>query len=77
MRKMVESDRLLRIGQACRLLGVSHQTVRNWSAAGLLTPVRLPLSGHRRFRLEDVQLVANRMTGRLANDGDLVQDCAG
>lgn len=45
---------LLTIGEAAVLLGVTPQTIRNWTTAGKLAAVVTP-GGHRRYRREDVE----------------------
>ena len=52
-----EIGALIPIGSAARILGVSVDTVRRWSDAGTLPVVTLP-SGHRRYRVADVQALA-------------------
>ncbi len=47
---------LLSIGQAAKRLGVHPNRLRAWEKQGLLIPVRLP-TGHRRYRLEDIQRI--------------------
>jgi putative resolvase len=47
----------LSIGDAARILGVSVDTVRRWSDEGRVPVVVLP-SGHRRYRLADVEALA-------------------
>lgn len=43
--------------QAAKRLGVSARTLWRYQEAGRIEPVRLP-SGHRRFRVEDVDALA-------------------
>ena len=45
---------LLPIGQACRLLNVHSNTLRRWSAKGLIKEYRIGPGRHRRFRAEDI-----------------------
>lgn len=45
---------MIGVREAAQRLGVHENTVRNWSASGLLPSERLPGSGFRRFREEDV-----------------------
>ncbi len=47
---------LLPIGQAAKRLGVHPNRLRAWERQGLLIPIRLP-TGHRRYRLEDIQRI--------------------
>lgn len=51
---MPKSEELLWIGEAAGLLGVSTETIRNWTNAGKLAAVVTP-GGHRRYRREDVE----------------------
>lgn len=53
---------LLSIGEAANRLGISVDTLRRWSNEGRVPAVTLP-SGHRRFRLEDIEAM---VTGRSA-----------
>ena len=50
---------LLSIGAAAAQLGVSIDTLRRWSAAGRIPVVVLP-SGHRRYRLADIEALLGR-----------------
>ncbi len=45
---------MLTISEACQLLNVHSNTLRRWSAKGLITEYRVGLGGHRRFKVEDV-----------------------
>ena len=54
-------DRLVPIGEAARMLGVSRRTIRRWEARGILTCKRTP-GGHRRVWLSDIK----RLQGLLA-----------
>ena len=55
----------LRISQAAEYLGVSPNTLRNWTRAGKLKSYRNPLNGYRLFRRQDLQglLESVRRTG--------------
>ncbi len=46
---MNETDRLVSIGEAARLLGVSVPTLRAWDRSGRLRALRLPASGRRAY----------------------------
>ena len=50
----------LRSGEVGRMLGVSAKTIDRWADAGKIGHV-VTLGGHRRFRADDVALVAGRM----------------
>ena len=45
---------LLTTSQACRLLNVHSNTLRRWTARGLIEARRVYLGAHRRYRYEDV-----------------------
>ena len=49
-------------GEVARLLHVSPKTVSRWAGQGLL-PCVVTLGGHRRFRRDDVDEAARRMSG--------------
>ena len=59
----VAENEYLTPGQVARLLHVSPKTISRWAAQGLL-PCLVTLGGHRRFRREDVEEVARRMSGK-------------
>jgi excisionase family DNA binding protein len=61
MRDVDETD-YLTPGEVARLLHVSPKTVSRWAAQGLL-PCVVTLGGHRRFRRDDVEEAARRMSG--------------
>ena len=46
-------ERMLTPAEVVKLLGVTTQTLRRWSNAGILEPVVTP-GGHRRFRAGDI-----------------------
>jgi excisionase family DNA binding protein len=56
---------LMQVREAARALGVHENTLRRWADAGYINPVKLP-SGVRRFRVEDVVAVRERMFDGLA-----------
>jgi excisionase family DNA binding protein len=49
-----QTGRMLRTGEACRILCVHGNTLRRWSGQGMLNAYRVGPRGDRRFRLEDV-----------------------
>lgn len=54
-----EDERLVRIGQAAEIAGVSIDTLRRWDADGHIEAIRT-FGGQRRFRLGDIKaLVAS------------------
>ena len=58
-----EEDEYLGPGDVARVLHVSPKTVSRWAAQGLL-PCLVTLGGHRRFRRQDVEVIARRMSGK-------------
>lgn len=53
------TDQLVSVGVAAEKLGVSDDTIRRWADAGLLAAIVLP-SGHRRFRVADLDVFLTR-----------------
>ncbi len=51
----------LRIGEAARYLGVSPNTLRNWSRAGKIKTFRNPVNGYRLFRRVDLEDLLRRI----------------
>ncbi len=49
-----QRERMLRTGEACRILCIHSNTLRRWSEQGIIRAYRLGPRGDRRFRLEDV-----------------------
>ena len=52
--KKYETDRLLTVRDASRLLGVHNSTIRRWCRTGVLREYRIGLGRHRRFRHADL-----------------------
>ena len=48
-------SKLLSIGQAAKLLGVSIDTLRRWDASGRLRSIRSGPRGHRFFKSADIE----------------------
>lgn len=54
-------DGIVGVREAARLVGVHENTIRNWSAAGLLpVAAQVGVSGYRRFYLDDVRRLAQQ-----------------
>ena len=49
-----QTGRMLRTGQACRILCVHSNTLRRWCEQGIIKGYRVGPRGDRRFKLEDV-----------------------
>lgn len=56
---MNKHPRLLSIGKAAKLLGVSIQTLRRWDKSGKLLSFRPTSAGNRYYRREDIELFIN------------------
>lgn len=52
---MSSTDRLIQIGEAARLLGVSVPTLRAWDRSGRLRALRLPGSDRRVYRESELR----------------------
>jgi excisionase family DNA binding protein len=52
---MNDTDRLVPIGEAARLLGVSVPTLRGWDRSGSLPALRLPESNRRAYRESELR----------------------
>lgn len=55
-----DEGRLISIGKAAELLGVSVGTLRAWADKGLIRAIRLP-SGYRRFTREEIEETRRQM----------------
>ncbi|EOV9353859.1 IS607 family transposase [Campylobacter coli] len=53
-------NKLITIGQASKLLGVTIQTLRNWDKQGLLKPDEITKGGSRRYKLESLKNINNK-----------------
>lgn len=49
------NNKIVSIGQASNLLGVTIQTIRNWDKQGLLKPDDITKGGQRRYKLETLK----------------------
>jgi excisionase family DNA binding protein len=58
----------LNVRDAAKKLGVHENTVRNLEKRGQLKAVRLPGSGFRRFRKEDIERMRQEMWSQFAPD---------
>lgn len=50
-------DCLLRIGQVCRLFGITPDTLRHYEKKGLLTPVTDPQNGYRYYTVDQLDTI--------------------
>jgi excisionase family DNA binding protein len=56
----LSADKLLSIGKAAELLGVSVGTLRAWADKGMVHAIRLP-SGYRRFTRGEIDEMRRQM----------------
>ncbi|MDF1552470.1 MAG: helix-turn-helix domain-containing protein [Deferrisomatales bacterium] len=52
----------LKVKEAAEFLGVSENTVRNWSRAGKLPTFRHPVNGYRLYRKEDLSALLQQLS---------------
>lgn len=50
----MENDRMIRIGEAAKMIGVRIETLREWDNLGKFKAIRTP-GGSRMYRLSDVE----------------------
>ncbi len=55
-------EALLTLREACRLLNVHSNTLRRWSAIGLIPAYRIGPSHHRRFKADDISALVVEQT---------------
>lgn len=67
---MARTD-FLNVRETAKELGVHENTIRNLEKKGTLKAVRLPGSGFRRFRKEDVDRMREEMWSQFAPDTEL------
>ena len=54
-REMVKLNEYVKIAKAAEMLGVSQNTLRNWSEAGKIKVHRNPANGYRLFRRSELK----------------------
>lgn len=54
-REMVKLNEYVKIAEAAEMLGVSQNTLRNWSEAGKIKVHRNPANGYRLFRRSELK----------------------
>ncbi|MTD47622.1 helix-turn-helix domain-containing protein [Conexibacter sp. W3-3-2] len=65
---------VLNVRETARELGVHENTVRNLEQRGQLTAIRLPGSGFRRFKKEDVDRVRDEMFKQFAPETEIGEE---
>lgn len=57
----IPTDRLIRTGEAAKVLNVSKATISYYARTGILTPLYTAGSTHKKFWLSEVKAVAKRL----------------
>ena len=60
-----ETHDLLSIGEVAELFKIHRDTLRNWEKSGRLTPLRVGPRQDRKYRKQDIQLLADEMSSKL------------
>ena len=63
--QFITSTDLLTIGEVSKLFQIHRDTLRNWEKAGKLTPLRVGPRQDRKYRREDIQILADEMGSKL------------
>lgn len=58
---MLNSDKLIKINEAAKILNVSMQTLRRWDQSGGLRAIRVKPNGYRYYKLSDIQLISKNI----------------
>lgn len=66
MEKENKQKDILSIKEVSELFGVHQDTLRNWEKKGIITPLRVGPRGDRKYRLDDID--------KIANDKSIVKD---
>ncbi len=64
--ELMPTKEFMNVRETAEHLGVHENTVRNWESKGVLRGFKLPGSGFRRFRREDVERMRCEMLGTYA-----------
>lgn len=62
-RRKEEGERMLRVTEASKHLGIAPQTLRNWTDQGIVKAARLPGRGDRRYPMEELRRVRRVVLG--------------
>jgi excisionase family DNA binding protein len=73
-RRVMPTTEFLNVRQTANELGVHENTVRNLERRGELKAVKLPGSGFRRFRKEDIDRMRDEMWSQFAPDTELPKE---
>ena len=65
---LMATAEFLNVRETADRLGVHENTIRNWEKSGHLRAAKLPGSGFRRFRIEDVEQMRGEMLEQFAPD---------
>jgi excisionase family DNA binding protein len=56
-------DRMLRVTEASKYLGITAQTLRKWTDQGIVQAARLPGRGDRRYPVAELRRVRREVMG--------------
>lgn len=59
MKKIQDKKTLLSIGEVSKLFSIDKDTLRNWEKKGLITPLRVGPRKDRKYRPEDIEMIAS------------------
>ena len=59
MKKTLTDKSLLSIGEVSEIFGIHQDTLRNWEKKGLIKPLRIGPRKDRKYKPEDIELIAN------------------
>lgn len=63
--QFIKSKDLLTIGEVAKLFNIHPDTLRNWEKSGKITPLRVGPRQDRKYRREDIQILADEMGSKL------------
>ena len=66
---MEKLKNFLRVREAAEFLGVSPNTLRNWSRDGKVPVHRNPINGYSLYRKSDLELLLQRINRSATSDG--------
>jgi len=55
------NEKLIKIDETAKMIGVSTQTLRRWDQSGRLKAIRVNPKGYRYYRLSDIKLMTNNI----------------
>jgi hypothetical protein len=56
-----DKEKLIKIDETAKMLGISIQTLRRWDQSGRLKAIRINANGYRYYRLSDIRIMTNNI----------------